>query len=163
MATLTGAGSAAPEGRDNMSRKTQVDTFLEQPEKLDAVIKNKLIERKQWMDIALGITANMDGDRISSTGSKSKMADAVNRCVDMEVEIDAAVDALVEKKKQVTAAIEQLENPQEYDLLHLRYIQGIDLLEIANRWGREYTTVTTCHGRAKKNLEVILEREGLLK
>ena len=33
-------------------------SFLQEVEMLDAIIKNKLIEREQWKDIALGITAS---------------------------------------------------------------------------------------------------------
>ena len=53
--------------------------FLSQVKKLDLMIKNKLIEKQQWMDIALGITSNMSGERVQSSGSQSKMADAVAR------------------------------------------------------------------------------------
>lgn len=130
--------------------------FLRQVEMLDTRIKNKLIEQQQWRDIALGITANMDGERVSSSGSKSKMADAIDRCVDMESEIDSLIDALVDVKKDVIQTIEQVDNPTEYDILHKRYIQFLSLQEIADVYGRDYTTITTTHGRALKNVQNIL-------
>lgn len=136
--------------------------FLNQVKKLDLQIKNKLIEKQQWKDIALGITANMDGERVQSTGAKSKMANAIERCVDMEAEIDALVDKLVDTKKEVIQTIEQLDSPTEYNLLHLRYIQYIQLKDIADKWGMEYTNVTTIHGRALKNVQAIRERQKSL-
>lgn len=63
--------------------------YLLQVKKLDLQIKNKLIEKQQWKDIALGITANMDGERVQSSGTKSKMADALVKCIDIETEINA--------------------------------------------------------------------------
>ena len=51
--------------------------FMRQPEKLDVRIRNKLIERQQWREMALGITANMEGERVQSSGTKTKMAYAV--------------------------------------------------------------------------------------
>ena len=133
--------------------------FLNQVKKLDLQITNKLIEKQQWHDIALGITANMDGERVQSSGAKSKMADAIDKCVDMEAEIDSLVDKLIDTKKEVVQTIEQLDSPSEYDILHKRYIQFMSLQEIADYYGRDYTTITTAHGRALKNVQALLERE----
>lgn len=132
--------------------------FLKQPEKLDLRIKNKLIEKQQWRDIALGITANMDGERVQSSGKKSKMADAIEKCVDMEAEIDSLIDDLIDTKKKVIQTIEQLDSPTEYNVLHLRYIQFKSLQEIADHYGRDYGWATTTHGRALKNVQDILSK-----
>ena len=136
-----------------------VRIFLNQVRKLDLQIKNKLIEKQQWKDIALGITANMDGERVQSNGAKSKMADAVEKCVDMEQEIDDLIDKLIDIKKEVIQTIEQLDSPTEYDLLHLKYIQFMTFEEIAEYYGREYTTITTAHGRALKNVQALLDEK----
>lgn len=134
-------------------------TFLSQVKKLDLQIKNKLIEKTQWKDIALGITANMDGERVQSSGGKSKMADAIEKCVDMEAEIDSLVDKLIDTKKDVVQTIERLDSPTEYDILHKRYIQFLSLQEIADEYGRDYTTITTAHGRALKNVQELLDKK----
>jgi uncharacterized Ntn-hydrolase superfamily protein len=143
-------------------KKSEAQVYLEQVEKLDVRIKNKLIEQTQWKDIALGITANMDGERVQSTGAKTKMADAVERCVDMEAEIDSLVDKLVDTKKEVIQTIERLYSPTEYNVLHMRYIQYKSLQEIADHYGKDYGWSTTTHGRALKNVQAILdERDSL--
>lgn len=136
-------------------------SFLRQTEKLDAQIQNKMIERQQWRDMALGITANMSGDRVQSSGSQSKMADAIDRCVDMEAEIDSLVDKLIDTKREVIATIEQLDSPTEYNVLHMRYIQYKTLQEIADKYGKDYGWATTCHGRALKNVQAILDAKCL--
>lgn len=130
--------------------------FLKQVEKLDLRIKNKLVEQKQWRDIALGITANMEGERVQSSGSKNKMADAVERCVDMEGEIDRLIDNLIDTKKKVIQTIESLDSATEYNVLHMRYIQYKSLQDIADHYGRDYGWATTCHGRALKSVQAIL-------
>ena len=133
--------------------------YLDQVEKLDTIIQNKLIERAQWKEIATGVTARSDGERVQSSGRPSKMADAVDRCVDIEAEIDALIDKLVDVKREITATIEQL-NANEYDVLHKRYIQHLSYVEIADAKCRDYNWVTTVHGRALKNVQAILdERE----
>lgn len=131
--------------------------YLKQVEKLDLRIKNKLIEQQQWRDIALGITANMDGERVQSSGAKTKMADAIEKCVDMEAEIDSLVDILIDTKKEVIQTIERLDSATEYNVLHMRYIQYLTLQEIADHYGRDYGWATTCHGRALKSVQAILD------
>lgn len=131
--------------------------YLRQVKRLDVRIKNKLIEQMQWRDIALGITANMEGERVQSSGSKSKMAEAVERCVDMEVDIDRLVDELIELKKEVIETIEQLDSATEYDVLHRRYIQYQSLQEIADHYHKDYGWATTTHGRALKSVQEIMD------
>ena len=131
--------------------------YLKQVEKLDLRIKNKLIEQQQWRDIAMGITANMEGERVQSTGAKNKMSDAVERCVDMEAEIDRLIDNLIDTKKEVIQTIEKLDSATEYNFLHLKYIQFLSLQEIADYYGRDYGWATTVHGRALKSVQEILD------
>lgn len=133
--------------------------FLKQPEKLDALIKNKMIEKKQWRDIALGITANMDGERVQSSGTKSKMSDALDKCIDMEAEIDRLIDKYIDAKSEVIATIEKLDIVMEYNIMHMRYIQYMSFQEIADHYGRDYTWATTAHGRALKSVQAILEKK----
>ena len=142
-----------------MRKKSEGQIYLEQVEKLDSIIKNKLIEQQQWRDIALGITANMEGERVQSSGSQSKMADAVAKCVDMEAEIDSLVDKLIDLKKEAIQVIEGLHSPTQYNVLHMRYIQYKDFWEIADKYGKDYSWVTTVHGRALENVQGILEEK----
>ena len=86
----------------------------------------------------MGIPANTNGERVQSSGSQSKMADAINKCVDMEAEIDRLIDELIAIKKEVIEAIEKIDSPVEYDLLHRRYIQFQTLQEIADHYGYDY-------------------------
>lgn len=144
-----------------MSKKNETHIFLESVERLEAIITNKLIEKQQWMDIALGITANMDGERVQSSGAKDKMASAVTKCIDVEAEIDGYIDKLIDRKKEVTQVIEQLYSPTEYKLLHLRYVQYVPLEEIAERWGVPYTNITSTHNRAVKHVQAIRNKKNV--
>ena len=134
-------------------------SYLKQVELLDARIKNKLIEQQQWRDIAMDITANIGGERVQSSGSQQKMADAITKCVDMETEINGLIDALIDTKRDVIATIEKLDSPIEYNVLHKRYIQYLSLQEIADDYERDYGWVTTTHGRALKSVQNILNKQ----
>lgn len=142
--------------------KSQAQAYLEQVEKLDAIIQNKLIEQRQWKDIALGITANMEGERVQSSGANNKMANAIAKCVDMEAEIDSLVDKLVDVKKDVIQTIEQLPSAIQYKVLHMKYIQHEEYPEfwdIADKFGKDYSWATTVHGRAVANVQRILDKK----
>lgn len=145
-------------GGEYVRKKSEAQIYLEQVEKLDAKIKNKLIEQRQWRDIALGITANMDGERVQSSGAKDKMASAVDRCVDIEAEIDSLVDKLIDTKKEVIQTIEQLYSPTEYNVLHMRYIQYKTLQEIADHYGKNYEWAKVTCKRACNHIQAIIRK-----
>jgi hypothetical protein len=142
-----------------LEKKSEAQAFLQRVEMIDALVENKLIEQRQWKDLALSITANMDGEKVkSSSNTTSKMEDAVIKCIMVEEEIAVAVEKLIAEKKKVVQTIESLYSPMEYRILHMRYIQYISLADIAEKLNREYTWVTTTHGRAVKHVQNILNR-----
>lgn len=131
--------------------------FLRQPQRIDLQIRNKLIERQQYQDIALGITASMEGSRVTASGSKSKMSDAVNHLVDVETEIDDLVDRLIDAKKEVIATIERVENPTWYNILHMKHVQYMSLTQIADHYGKPYDWAKTNLHRAREEVRKIKE------
>ena len=140
-------------------RKSDAQIYLEQVEKLDAMIECKLAERQQMYDLALSITAGMGGERVqSSSASKSKLADAVDKCLDMADEIASTIDDLIATKAEVVHIIDQVDDPTQYKVLHMRYIQHIPFTLIADKFGSDYTWATTCHGRAIKKVEAIMAK-----
>lgn len=141
-----------------MKNKSDAQIWLESVEKTDSIIKNKLIEKQQWKDIALGITTNMEGERVQSSGAKDKMACAVMKCVDIEAEIDSLLDKLIATKKEVIQTIEQLYSPMEYNVLHMRYIQYLSLQEIADHYGKDYEWAKLTSKRGVQHVQAILKK-----
>lgn len=130
--------------------------YLKQIDKLDALIKNKLIEVQQWKDIAFGITAQMGGERVQSSGNQQKMAAAIEKYVDIEKEIDAHIDRLIDLRNEVISVIEQLDR-EEYELLHCVYVQHIPLKDVAERNNYTYSWATWMHGKALLNVQKIID------
>lgn len=137
----------------------QAKVFLRQLSKINSMIKNKMIEKEQWKSIALGTTANLGTERVQSSGSKQKMADAIDNYTDIEREINEHIRELIRKEREIIQVIEQL-NSAEYDLLHKIYVQGMSFDDAAIEYGKSYSWVTTIHGRALKNLNDILQKKG---
>ena len=134
--------------------------YLLQIQKLDRLIENKLMEVAHWKAVATGTTVCSEGDRVQSSGSKQRMADAVCRYLNMEDEINADIDRLVDVKQDIIKTIEQLP-VKEYDLLHKIYVQGMEMYEAAVEMDKSYRWATSVHGRALANVQKLLdEREG---
>lgn len=137
--------------------------YLLQIQKLDKLIENKLQEVAHWKAVATGTTVCSEGDRVQSSGSKQKMADAICRYMQMEDEINAAIDRLVDTKQEIIETIEHLPI-DEYDLLHKIYVQKKEMYEAAMEMDRSYRWATSVHGRALANVQKILnEREKSVK
>lgn len=135
--------------------------FLRQLKKLDKMIENKLAEKARWKAIATGTTAQIGGEKVQSSGSQQKMADAVCRYVDIEKEIDEQIDNLIDTRQDVISVIEKL-NTTEYDILHKMYVQYLSLYDVADIYNKSYSWATTVHGRALKNVQAILDqRKGV--
>ncbi len=131
--------------------------FLRQLKKLDKMIENKLAEKARWKAIATGTTAQMGGEKVQSSGSQQKMADAVCRYVDIEKEIDEQIDNLIDTRQDVISVIEKL-NTTEYDILHKMYVQYLSLYDVADIYNKSYSWATTVHGKALKNVQAILDQ-----
>lgn len=137
-------------------KKVKAKYYLQQVQKIDTIIKNKMIEKEQWKAMAESITVASDGERVQASGSQQKMADAVIRYVEIEAEIDEYINLLLETKRDVVSVIERLP-AIEYDVLHKIYIQYKEMYEVAAECQKTYSWVTTIHGRALKHVQEILK------
>ena len=136
-------------------KESKEKRFLNQIKKLDKLIENKLAEKEQWKLIASGTTIQLK-ERVQSSSNQQKMADAVVRYIDIESEINACIDSIEKKKRDVISVIEQLD-VTEYDILHKVYIQYLSLYDVAEIYDKSYSWVTSVHGNALKNVREILD------
>ena len=125
--------------------------YLEEYKKIDTMILNKTIEAEQWEALAQSITANMGGERVQSSSNQQKMQDYICNKIDIEAEIDA----LIAKKQDITDTIALLPMA-DYNILHKVYIQSLSFKEIASD-EKDYSNVTTAHGRALQRLQKVLD------
>ena len=136
--------------------------FLYRVKKLDQMIENKKEERERWYLLATNITAGSapeTGVRVQSSGSQQRMADAIDRKIDIGAEIDAAIRQLYKERQEIISMIEQL-SFDEYDILYKVYIQYHELREVADMKNRSYSWVTSVHGIALKNLQKIIDSKN---
>ena len=130
--------------------------YLKQIHKLNLIIDNKVAEKQRWLDAAMSTTVSTEGERVKSSGSQQKMADAIDNYIDLGREVDAIIKQRAREREEIIATIEQLP-PKEYDVLHKIYVQYMTFSEVADSCGNSYSWATTVHGRALKNLQKILD------
>lgn len=133
--------------------------YLQQVKKIDKLIENKLIEKEQWFAIATGTTASSeDGDRVQSSGSQQKMADAVCKMIEIQEEINNLIDMYIDTKQGVIKTIEQLP-ADEYDVLHKIYIQGKNMRQTAAACEKSYDWVKIIHKQGMRDVQRFLGKK----
>lgn len=76
------------------------------------------------MDRATRATPSLEAERVSGTGSRSRVEQAVVTKADLERQLDSMIDEARAQRKSIQDAIEALADPRERRLLELRYIDG---------------------------------------
>lgn len=130
--------------------------YLLQISKIDKLIENKIAEREHWKTVAEATGTYSEGERVQSSSSGQKMADAVVRYVTIQEEIDEEVARLIDTRQDVIRTIEQL-SVEKYNVLHKVYVQGMDLNVVAIESKKSYSWATTVHGRALQDLQKLLD------
>lgn len=126
-------------------------SYLEQIQKIDKMIENKMIEKEQWESIATGTAGQVSGERVQTSVNRSKMSDAVIKAIGIEKDIER----LTKKRRQIMDVIERLP-AAEYDLVHKVYVQGLSVFEVAEEYGKSYQWGTKVHRSALRNVQEIL-------
>lgn len=131
--------------------------YLQQIRRCDNQINNKLAEITQLREMATSITSTLKDDVVQSgSGGKSRVAEAVDKIVDLECEINADIDKLVELKREIMSVIDQLDSLHR-DVLYKRYFQYKTWEQISVEMNYSYRHTTRMHGQALLELKRVLE------
>lgn len=136
-----------------------VKEYLGQIKEIDLNIKHMKEELEYLRDIAIKTTASIGEERVQSSGSNQKMADAVCSFVDLEKELIAKIVEYYSKRREIIKKIELLDY-ENRDFLYQVYVQGFSLKEVANMNNKEYGWSTYRHGVALERLRKILEEQN---
>ena len=130
--------------------------FLEQFGRYDAFIKNKKEELKSLEDEATNITSHLTPDKVQTSGSKQKMAEAVEMCIDLKNQIIEYIKLREKARADITQVIETLPT-ESYDVLHKHYIQLKSIQEIAIIYDRTVNRVYQKRDIAIKDVQKRLD------
>jgi hypothetical protein len=148
---------------DSMNKKNKTIEYLELIAKYSKMIKNRKLDSMQLMDIATSTTAKSvsiqigkelhNMDKVQSSSSNQKMADAIDEKVDLEND-DYGIKDLIAKRQAIIDNIEKL-SLDEYEVIYMRYVYNMEYQDIADSCDKSYSWATSVHGRALKNIEKI--------
>jgi len=96
--------------------------YLGQAYRLDQRINSKLEQVLSLRDLTKKATATMSDMPGSASPNVYKMQDIIVKIVDLENEINADIDQLVDLKREMVGVIKAVENPEYQTLLELRYL-----------------------------------------
>nr|DAP10292.1 MAG TPA: Protein of unknown function (DUF1492) [Caudoviricetes sp.] len=127
--------------------------YLNQIERLDKMITNKLAEIYQLKIMACSITVSGDSERVQTSGNQDKLGSTIAKIVDLERETDELVDSLVDKRKEILKQIDSMKNIDHYDVLHKHYVERRTFQDIADSENWSIRQVFNIHGRALQEFE----------
>lgn len=122
--------------------------YLGQISRLDRMIKNKMTELSQYKDLAYGLSAITNEERIQSSPDFDKMTGKVAKIIEMERKIDSLIDDYVDKKNVIVSQIDSMENETYYEILFARYIEKKTFEKIADEMSYSWRQIIRLHGKA---------------
>ena len=128
--------------------------YLSQVMHIDQRINSKLEQVVKLRESATKATATLSDMPRSDSQSMQTMENTICKIVDLEREINADIDALVDLKAQARRVISQLKNPDQQLFLELRYLCYRPWTDIMEELGISETSVYRIHGEALKNIIV---------
>lgn len=149
-----------------MCKTKEAQEYLKRFREVDGDILNLLAEAKRWKEIAQGLTAGsqtvkINGiehamDRVQSSGSQQRMADAVCEYIDIEEDIKRRLAMYATKRNEILDVIRKLPYDKR-NVIHKRYVQNLSFDEISLLCDKSRSWVTSIHGRALQDVQNILD------
>ena len=139
---------------------TDAKAYLTQVELYDTHINNKLEELQRLKEFTRQITATWKKDVVATSGKQDKLGDAIAKIVDLEVELNEAIDAYIDKRREVVRLIEKLNEPDQVAVLHKRYCGYKSWTDIAKEMHMSERNVQYIHGRALQSVRLLLANGG---
>ena len=128
--------------------------YLSQAYRLDQRINSKLAQVTALNDLATKCTSTLSDMPRNPNRSISTMADAVEKIVDLQAEINRDIDALVDLKRDIVRAIKAVENTEYQTILELRYLCFKTWEQIAVDMGYNVRHVYRIHDEAVNQIPV---------
>jgi uncharacterized coiled-coil DUF342 family protein len=130
-------------------------SYLKRIKWIETQIRHRNVEKRRWRELATNITASMDGERVSSSGNKQRMASAIESGIDKERLLNQQIKELSAERQEIIDTIEMLPE-DESDILYRAYVEYQPLKEVAYARKEAYSTITGKHGTALRHIQEIL-------
>ena len=119
-------------------------TYLEQINKLNMMIENKLQEIYVLRTTATRVTVSIEQERVKTSPS-NVLENTIAKIIDKEWEIDKLVDEMIDKRSKIVEQIDAIENPKFYSILTYKYVQCMSNKEVEQMMKLQERQVKNLH------------------
>lgn len=127
--------------------------LLKQAYYIDVRIDNKLEQMEALNALATKATTTFGNEPVSGTRDVHKREETICKIVDLQNEINADIDNLVDLKRELRKTIESIPNVDYRTVLELRYLNFRKWEEIAVTMGYRLRNVHYIHDKAIEYLD----------
>lgn len=135
--------------------------YLNQINRLDKMIQNKLSEIYRLKTMSCSITVSTEREAVQTSTNKDKLGSAISKIVDLENETNVLVSNFIEKRNNIISQIDDMDNVEYYQVLSLRYVNQNTFEEIAENTNWSIRKIFSLHGRALQEFERLYGNEYL--
>lgn len=134
--------------------------YLAQTYRIDQRINSKLEQIVSLRELATKATSTLSDTPPSGSRNVHSMEGIIVKMMELENEINADIDVLVDLKKEIMSIIKKINNPEQQTLLELRYLCFKTWEQIAVDMGYSIQNAYKVHDRALEN--IIVQNDKIL-
>lgn len=127
--------------------------YLNQINRLNMLVNNKLTEITQYRELSYSISAVKNEEKVMTSPNQDKIGTSIAKLDEMERKLDEMIDDYIDKKNYIISQIQGIENDDYYEILFARYIEKLTFEKIANKTGWCWRQVHRIHAKALKAFE----------
>jgi len=131
--------------------------YLSQAKYLDMRINSKIQQLSSLNDLSKKCTSALTGMPRSTNGSTSTMADTINKIIDLQREINADIDSLVDLKRDIMEVIKAIPGQEAQTILEKRYLCFLSWEQIAVDMHYSIQYAFRIHDQALDEVEKLLK------
>ena len=129
--------------------------YLSQVYQIDQRINSKIAQVEALRALAEKSVTTISDTPHNKTHNVHHMEDIIVEMVDLEVEINADIDNLVDLKEEIGALIQRVQSSKLRRLLELRYLYFRTWEQIAAELHRDIRGIYRMHNRALREIDAI--------
>ncbi|MDU2672820.1 MAG: DUF1492 domain-containing protein [Clostridium sp.] len=128
--------------------------YLAQAYRIDQRINSKLEQIVSLRELATKATSTLSDTPPSGSRNVHSMEGIIVKMMELENEINADIDVLVDLKKEIMSIIKKINNPEQQTLLELRYLCFKTWEQIAVDMGYSIQNAYKVHDRSLENIVI---------
>lgn len=129
--------------------------YLAQAYRIDQRINSKLEQIVSLRELATKATSTLSDTPPSGTRNVHSMEGIIVKMMELENEINADIDLLIDLKKEIMSIIKSINNSEQQTLLELRYLCFKTWEQIAVDMGYSIQNAYKVHDRAVGNIVIL--------